>query len=95
MLLAALGCFSLTGSADTELTADAELTADTELASDTELTDDIELASEADLTASIYLNGRTIDFSEDGSTDLPLLSVENGITLQAEKDDDVTINVNG
>lgn len=43
----------------------------------------------------IYLNGNAIPFAKEGNTDLKLLSVEKGITIDVEKDADVAVTVNG
>lgn len=42
----------------------------------------------------IYINGRAVDFAEEGNTDLPLLSVENGITVQVIKSGNEQVTVN-
>lgn len=43
----------------------------------------------------IFINGRELDLSTAGELDLELLSVENGITVTVEKEDDETVTVNG
>ena len=43
----------------------------------------------------IYINGQAVTFSEEGNTDLPLLTVEKGITVQAVKAGSEEISVNG
>lgn len=45
--------------------------------------------------SKIYINDRLVTFSETGETDLPLLSVENGITVKVEADNNEQIAVNG
>lgn len=44
---------------------------------------------------SICINGRAVAFAEEGNTDLDLLSVENGITVQVETTGDEQVSVNG
>ena len=56
-----------------------------------------ESASETEQTLEqgVYINGKAINLTESGNIDLPLLSVENGITVQAVTDADETVYVNG
>ena len=55
-----------------------------------------EIAAETQMPApGIYINGQAVTFSEEGNTDLPLLTVEKGITVQAVKAGSEEISVNG
>lgn len=45
--------------------------------------------------SGIFLNGRAISFAENGDTELELLSVENGITVETDTDGDRQVRVNG
>lgn len=44
---------------------------------------------------AIYLNGNALSFAKEGNTDLKMLSVEKGITIDVEKPKGVEISVNG
>ena len=55
----------------------------------------VETSAQAPDKTVIYLNGNAISFADEGNTDLKLLSVENGITIDVEKDEDVSVTVNG
>ena len=62
-------------------------------------TDDTSETEQPDTTITdpdtgIYINGRAILFAEEGNTDLPLLSVEDGITVQVVKSGDEQVTVN-
>lgn len=50
---------------------------------------------EQDLEEGVYINGKAIELTESGSIDLPVLSVENGITVQVVAAEDETVYVNG
>ena len=55
-------------------------------------------ATEATQTAgktTIYLNGNALSFAKEGDTNLSLLSVEKGITVDVKKADNVEVKVNG
>lgn len=47
------------------------------------------------LEEGVYINGKAIELTESGSVDLPVLSVENGITVQVVAAEDETVYVNG
>lgn len=47
------------------------------------------------LEEGVYINGKAIELTESGSIDLPVLSVENGITVQVVAAEDETVYVNG
>ena len=53
-----------------------------------------EAANAVDKT-TIYLNGNALSFAKEGNTDLKLLSVENGITIDVEKPKNTKVTVNG
>ena len=46
-------------------------------------------------TTQIYLNGHPVTLNEEGNTDLSLLSVEKGITVEVIKQGDEIVSVNG
>lgn len=47
------------------------------------------------LEKGVYINGKAIELNESGNVDLPVLSVENGITVQVVAAEDETVYVNG
>lgn len=47
------------------------------------------------LEEGVYINGKAIELTESGSIDLPVLSVENGITVQVVAAENETVYVNG
>ncbi len=79
-------------------TAAAAVTAGTEAAA--EIADTASTAAESAAETQtpapgIYINGHAVTFSEEGNTDLPLLTVEKGITVQAVKAGAEEVSVNG
>lgn len=80
-----------------ETEAATEAVQETEAA--TEAAQETEAATEAvqanPFGTKVYINGNEVFFDRDNQTELSMLSVENGITVQVEKEGDEQVVVNG
>ena len=88
-------CFAGCDGSGDETTQNTVAPTETTTEPKTEKTSEPENDEEQPLAAGIYFNGHMIDLSEEGNTDLELLSVENGLNIQVVHESDEVVYING